>query len=77
MKTEDQGHPADYVAVNIRKLADNSYEFTQSELMRQIIDGVGLGPNDTTKPIHMCSQLLLHHYWIRQRMTSLNSVTAR
>jgi hypothetical protein len=29
LNIEDQGHPADYVGVNIKKLKDGSYEFTQ------------------------------------------------
>jgi hypothetical protein len=40
LKIEDQGLPADYVGVNINKLPDNSYEFTQPALTRQIIDDV-------------------------------------
>ena len=62
LKIEDQGHPADYVGVNINKLPDNSYEFTQPALTHHIIDDIGLGPNATTKPIPMCAQRLLHHH---------------
>jgi hypothetical protein len=29
LNIEDQGHPTDYVGVNIKKLKDGSYEFTQ------------------------------------------------
>jgi hypothetical protein len=29
LNIEDQGHPADYVGVNIKTLKDGSYEFTQ------------------------------------------------
>jgi hypothetical protein len=29
LNIEDQGHPADYVGININKLKDGSYEFTQ------------------------------------------------
>ncbi len=29
LNIEDQGHPVDYVGVNIKKLTDVSYEFTQ------------------------------------------------
>jgi hypothetical protein len=29
LNIEDQGHPADYVGVNIKKLKDGSYEITQ------------------------------------------------
>ncbi len=40
-KIEDQGHPADYVGVNISKLKDGSYEFTQRALIDSIIKDVG------------------------------------
>jgi hypothetical protein len=36
LNIEDQGHPADYVGVNIKKLRDGSYEFTQ----RALIDAI-------------------------------------
>jgi hypothetical protein len=62
LKLEDQGHPADYVGVNIKKQEDGSYEFTQTALTQQIIEDVGLGPKSTTKPIPMCAQRLLHHH---------------
>jgi hypothetical protein len=39
---EDQGHPADYVGVNIKKLKDGSYEFTQRALIDSIVNDVGL-----------------------------------
>ncbi len=42
LNIEDQGHPADYVGVNIKKLKDGSYEFTQRELIDSIINDVGL-----------------------------------
>ncbi len=42
LNIEDQGHPADYVGVNIKKLKDGSYEFTQRALIDSIIDDIGL-----------------------------------
>jgi hypothetical protein len=42
LKIEDQGHPADYVGVSIKRLRDGSYEFTQRVLIVSIIDDVGL-----------------------------------
>jgi hypothetical protein len=33
LNIEDQGHPADYVGVNIKKLKDGSYGLTQGELI--------------------------------------------
>ena len=37
----DQGHPADYVGGNIKKLQDGSYEFIQCALIDAIIDDIG------------------------------------
>jgi hypothetical protein len=42
LNIEDQGHPADYLGVNIKKLRDGSYEFTQHTLIDSIISDVGL-----------------------------------
>ena len=53
LKLEDQGHPSDYVGVNIKKQRNKSYEFTQPALTQQIIKDVGLGPRTTKKPIPM------------------------
>jgi hypothetical protein len=50
LNIEDQGHPADYVGVNIKKLKDGSYEFTQQALIDSIIDDVGL-EDAKVKPI--------------------------
>jgi hypothetical protein len=42
LNIEDQGHPADYVGVNIKKTKDGSYKFTQRTLINSIIEDVGL-----------------------------------
>ncbi len=42
LNVEDQGHPADYVGVNIKKLQDGSYEFKQRALVDSIINDIGL-----------------------------------
>jgi hypothetical protein len=58
---EDQGHPADYVGVNICKLQDGSYEFTQRAIIDSVIANVGLdGPNIATKPVPAKSTIHLH-----------------
>ena len=62
LKTEDQVHPADYVGVNISRLENDYYEFTQPALTHQIIEDVGLVPKATTKPIPMSAQCLLNHH---------------
>ena len=41
LNIDNQGHPADYVGSNIKKLQDGSYEFIQRALIDAIIDDVG------------------------------------
>ena len=61
LNIEDQGHPADYVGVNISKLRDGSYEFTQHALIDSIINDVGL--NDSkSKPVPAKVSLQLHAF---------------
>ena len=62
IKLEDQGHPVDYVGVNIKKQGDGSYEFMQPMLTQKIIEDVRLGPRTTKKHIPMCAQRLIHHH---------------
>ncbi len=50
---EDQGHPSDYVGVNIQHHKDGSYEFTQQVLIDTILDDLGLKPSYKRKPIPM------------------------
>jgi hypothetical protein len=42
LNIEDQGHPADYVGLNIKKRKDGSYESTQWALTDSIIDDIRL-----------------------------------
>ncbi len=58
---KDQGHPADYVGVNISKLQDGSYEFTQHTLIDSIINDVGLS-NSKSKPVPAKVLLQLHAF---------------
>ncbi|KAL7484860.1 hypothetical protein ACHAW6_010466, partial [Cyclotella cf. meneghiniana] len=59
LEVEDQGHPADYVGVNIKRLSDGSYAFSQKTLIDTIIADVGLTRNDYTKPVPAkCTQRL-------------------
>jgi hypothetical protein len=44
LNIEDQGHPADYVGVNIKRTRDGSYEFTQRALINSIITASVLSP---------------------------------
>jgi hypothetical protein len=60
---EDQGHPADCVGVNIKKLKNGSYEFTQQALIDFIIDDVRL-KDAKVKPVpaKVSLQLQLHAF---------------
>ncbi len=59
LNIEDQGHPEDYVGVNIKKLKDGSYEFTQQALIDSIIDDIGL-KDAKVKPVPAKVSLQLH-----------------
>jgi hypothetical protein len=61
LNNEDQGHPADYVGVNIKKLKDGSYEFTQRMLVDSIINDVGL-KDAKVKPVPAKVSLQLHTF---------------
>ncbi len=61
LNIEDQGHPADYVGLNIKKLRDSSYEFPQRALIDAIIDGVGL-KDAKVKPVPAKVSLKLHTF---------------
>jgi hypothetical protein len=61
LNIEDQGHPADYVGVNINKLKDGSYEFTQQALIDSIIDGIG-HKDAEVKPVPAKVSLQLHAF---------------
>ena len=61
LNIEDQGHPADYVGVNINKLRDGSHEFTQRALIDSIIDDAGL-QDSKTKPVPAKVSLQLHAF---------------
>ncbi len=59
LNIEDQGHPADYVGVNIKKLKDGSYELTLWGLLDSIIDDIGL-KDAKVKPVPAKVSLQLH-----------------
>ncbi len=61
LNIEDQGHPADYVGVNIKKLRVGSYEFTQCALIDSIINDVGL-KDAKVKPVPAKVSLQLHAF---------------
>jgi hypothetical protein len=57
LNIEDQGHPTDYVGVNIKKLKDGSYEFTQQALIDSIINDIG---HSKVKPVSAKVSLQFH-----------------
>jgi hypothetical protein len=61
LNIEGQGHPADYVGVNIKKLRDGPYEFTQCTLIDSIISDVGL-KDAKVKPVPAKVSLQLHAF---------------
>jgi hypothetical protein len=61
LNIEDQGHPADYVDVNIKKTKDGSYEFTQRALIDSIIEDVGL-KDAKVKPVPAKVSQWLHAF---------------
>jgi hypothetical protein len=50
LNIEDQGHPADYVGVSIKKHRDSFYEITRRALIDSIIEDAGIS-NSKTKPV--------------------------
>ncbi len=61
LKIEDQGHPAGYVGVNIKRLKGGGIEFTQQALIDSIIEDVGL-KGTITKPVPAkANKMLLAH----------------
>jgi hypothetical protein len=61
LNIEDEGHPADYVSVNIKTLKDGSFEFTQQALIASIIDDTGLKASKV-KPVPAKVALQLHAF---------------
>ena len=63
LNIEDQGHPADYVGVNIKKAKDGSYdyEFTRSTLIDSFIEDVGL-KDAKVKPVPAKVSQRLHAF---------------
>ncbi len=61
LNIEDQGHLADYVGVNIKKLQDGSYQFTQRALIDSIINDIGL-KDAKVKPVPTKVSLKLHAF---------------
>ncbi|KAL7483041.1 hypothetical protein ACHAW6_008690 [Cyclotella cf. meneghiniana] len=61
-----EGHPADYIGVNIKKSRDGTYKFTQRALIDSIIDDVEIG-NSYTKPVPAKVSLQLHAFRYSQK----------
>jgi len=61
LNIEDQGHPADYVGVNIKKTKDGSYEFTQRTLINSINEDIRL-KDAKVKPVPAKVSQRLHAF---------------
>jgi hypothetical protein len=61
LNIEDQGHHSDYVGVNIKKLKDGSYEFTQRVLIDAIIADANL-TDAKVKPVPAKVSIQLHAF---------------
>jgi hypothetical protein len=59
LSIEDQGHPADYVGVSIKKLKNSVIELTQRALIDSIISDVGLN-NSKVKAVPAIVSKILH-----------------
>ncbi len=81
LNIEDQGHPADYVGVNISKLQDGSYEFTQRALLTpsSMTSGSTTPSPSLFQPRYcsncMLSRMTLHSTWISTTDLLLASLT--
>jgi hypothetical protein len=61
LKIEDQGHPVDYVGVNIKRMQDGSYGFTQCTLINAIIKDANL-TDAKVKPVPAKVSMPLHAF---------------
>ncbi len=61
LSIEDQGHPADYVRVSIKKLKNGIIELTQRALIDSIISDVALGDSKVKAVLAKVSEVLHAH----------------
>jgi hypothetical protein len=61
LSIEDQGHPADYVGANIKKLKNSIIELTQRALVDSIISDVALGDSKVKAVPAKVSEILHAH----------------
>ncbi len=62
LKIEEQGHPDVYIGVNISKLKNGSYKFTQWALIDSIIKNVKLTDSNKTRQVPAKVSLQLHAF---------------
>ena len=62
LNVEDQGHPSDYIGVNIKKDNQGRYNFTQSGLIDSIIEDVGLSNVNAIRTTPAKSSTVLHSH---------------
>ena len=60
-RNKTQGHPNDYVDVNIAKIDYDQYVFTQPLLIDMVINDVGISSKQR-KPVPFSAHKLLHHH---------------
>ncbi len=70
LSIEDQGHPADYVGVNIKKLKDGVIELSQWALIDSIISDMALGNSKVKAVPAKVSEILHAHldkppFWLK------------
>ena len=61
LKIDDQEHPADYVSINIKKMRNGSFEFTDCALIDAIIKDVNL-TDMKVKPVPAKVSMPLHAF---------------
>jgi hypothetical protein len=61
LSIEDQGHPADYVGINIKKLKDSAIKLTQQALIDPIIADVAVGDSKVKAVPAKVSKILHAH----------------
>jgi hypothetical protein len=61
LSIEDQGHPADYVGVSIKKLKNSVIELTQQALLNSIISDMALGDSKVKAVLAKVSKILHAH----------------
>ncbi len=57
---DNQGHPVDYVSVNIKKLPDGSHVYTKLALIEAILKDLGMSSSHKIKYVPKSASKYLH-----------------